>query len=144
MRKINSRKMLEVLLREFPTHPVPTQDQSMRDFTCEACEDMEMIVGRTWDKIYLDESYIEAHNTFPYWLTATGLKYYMPAVIIYTYLFYEKYHETPGVADVVQFIFEDESGLSVCTEKQMEDLFNLRQLAIVKEWFEFMKEENSF
>lgn len=104
-----------------------------------------MIEGKTWDKIYLDESYVESHHPFPFWLTAAGLKYYMPAVIIYTYLFYEKHHETPRVADVMQFAFEYDKDpeLIVCTEKQMEDLFNLRQLVIVKEWLEFMREENS-
>ena len=83
----------------FPIYPIPSFDlvYGYKISSEESYEELILLEGKEWTLI--ESNYLQNHYTFPFWLSISGLHYYLPAIMIFSWNEYMNKKDIVLVAD---------------------------------------------
>lgn len=115
----------------FPVYPIPSFDSiyGRKIFNEESYEELILLKEKEWTLI--ESNYLQYHYTFPFWLSTSGLHYYLPAIIVFSWNKYVDNCDVVLVADSAASALREFNDYSIYTNHQQDilikwsDLLNL-------------------
>ena len=89
----------------FPIYPIPSFDlvYGYKISSEESYEELILLEGKEWTLI--ESNYLQNHYTFPFWLSISGLHYYLPAIMIFSWNEYMNKKDIVLVRDIPIFSY---------------------------------------
>ena len=103
----------------FPIYPIPSFDlvYGYKISSEESYEELILLEGKEWTLI--ESNYLQNHYTFPFWLSISGLHYYLPAIMIFSWNEYMNKKDIVLVADSAALALGKFNDYSIYTNPQL-------------------------